>query len=65
MSCMIFWERFESWKTIPSDELDATNQAFVLQYGSDPIPLGVPNNNGWRVYQNSSSSETFAQKLLT
>jgi uncharacterized protein (TIGR03792 family) len=56
VNCLVFWESFDSWKGIPIDSLDSVNQEFVAAYGSDPIPIPQPNDDGWRVYQNNSCS---------
>ena len=55
VNCLVFWDSYNSWKSISSDELTATNAAFIAAYGSDPIPIAQPNDNGWRLYQNHSS----------
>ena len=49
VSMMVFWESFESWKSIPPSDLEATNAAFIEMFGMDIIPQEAPGDNGWRI----------------
>ena len=57
VTTLIFWDSYSQWKAIPDDDLSQAYGEFAQEYGSaGPAPSAFPSNDGWQLYQNTSSS---------
>ncbi len=56
ITTLIFWENYSEWKSISSEGLAKTYAKFAAAFDHPATPVAEPNNGGWRLYQNSSSS---------